>query len=90
MVYREPCCVSFSYISFLWIAVDMERNPLISYQIIKKAKDDFPNLSFGMLCCAVLRVVPTLLMNEGLPDVFLDDLVNYRFHMKKRPEGFIS
>lgn len=66
------------------------KKPLISYQIIRKAKDDFPNLSFCMLCCAVLRVVPTLLMNEDLPDMFSDDLVNYKFHMKRRPEGFIS
>ena len=43
-----------------------------------------------MLCCAILRAVPTLLMSEGLPDVVLDDLVNCKFHVKKKPEGFIS
>lgn len=42
------------------------------------------------ICCAILRAVVTLLRSEGLPDVFLDDLVNYKFYMKKRPEGFIS
>lgn len=87
--------VSFSYISFFsfFFFVDSSghgKKPLISYQIIKKTKDDFPNLSFCVLCCAILRAVPTLLMSEGLPDVVLDDLVSCKFHVKKRPEGFIS
>lgn len=29
-------------------------------------------------------------MSEGLLDVVLDDLVNGKFHVKKRPEWFIS
>lgn len=45
---------------------------------------------FVCCACAILRAVPTLLMSEGWPDVVLDDLVNCKFHVKKRPEGFIS
>lgn len=55
--------------------------------LLSRAKDGFSNPSFCMESRGSERGSDT---DGGLPDVFLDDLANHRFHVQKRPEGFIS